>query len=118
MINYIELGGQKRPILFGTLAFRWLKNETGMLPADVVKAMTETQDFDVLIQLTAYALRAGQLAEGQKVEPVDADQVALWLDTSGSILERIETISGLIAEAMGMKADDAAADDTKKKKAA
>lgn len=104
MTSYINLGGKDRPILYGTLAFRWLKQESGILPADVVKALTEDRDFDVLIQLATFALRAGQMSVGEKPEPVDADTVSLWVDTSGDPIGTITKLSHLVAESMGLKA--------------
>ena len=119
MTSYINLGGKDRPILYGTLAFRWLKQDTGMLPADVVRALSETQDVDVLIQLTAYALRAGQMSVGETPETFDADTVSLWVDTSGNTMETVEKLSDLVAVSMGIKTDDEApATEGAKKKAA
>jgi len=120
MINYIELGGEKRPILFGTLAFRWLKQEAGLTPADIQKSLSEDQDFDVLIQLATYALRAGQMAVGEKVTPHDADTVALWVDTSANMMQTVKKISDLVADAMGLQVEvpEAETDGAKKKKVA
>lgn len=81
MVEYIELGGKRRPILYGNAAFKMLKDRKGF---GLMKFLDElsTGDPDVVSDITFCALRVGERAE--KLPPSEDFKeemdVAVWID--------------------------------------
>lgn len=101
MVHTIELGGEIRPVLFGNLAFKKLKEEKGITLGMISAAMTE-QDVTVIADILYYGLRAGERYEKKQAGDYDDEQVALWMDIQGGvtslvlpwILDAIEDMAG------------------------
>lgn len=82
MVEYFELGGRKRPVLYGTAAFKMLKQRSGKTMMQFIDELAKGET-DVISDITYCALRVGERKEGIK----DADQydemdVAIWIDES------------------------------------
>lgn len=80
MVEYFDLGGKKRPLLYGSAAFKMLKQRTSM---GMIQFLSElgTGEPDVISDITYCALRVGERYE--KIEPVesyDEMDVAMWID--------------------------------------
>ena len=80
-VEYVKLGGQNRPILYGSAAFKLLKTRKGV---GMIKFLDElaTGEPDVISDITYCALRIGERAE--KLPPAedfqDETDVAIWID--------------------------------------
>ena len=82
MVEYFELGGKKRPVLYGTAAFKLMKQRTGKGMMDFIDELS-TGDTSVVSDITYCALRIGERKE--KIVPADEyDEmdVAIWIDES------------------------------------
>ena len=81
MLDYVELGGKKRPLLFGNAAFKMLKQRTGVGMMAFLDAMHEG-DLDGISDITFCALRVGEIATKQEPSEdlKDETAVAIWLD--------------------------------------
>lgn len=80
MVEYFDLGGKKRPLLYGSAAFKMLKQRTNM---GMMKFLGElgTGEPDVISDITYCALRIGERAEKlQPVDEYDEMDVAMWID--------------------------------------
>ena len=101
-VEYIELGGEKRPILIGNAAFRLRKQRTGkdMMTFFSDLASTDKPDliFEAITDITYCALRIGELSAGVK-DPQDYDEmkVAMWVDL---LPGGIEKLSQMIVDAL------------------
>lgn len=82
MLEFFELGGKKRPVLYGSAAFKILKQRRGIGMGEFLKELA-SGDPTAIIDITYCALRVGERAE--KVAPVDdydEMDVAIWADLS------------------------------------
>lgn len=81
MVQYIDLGGKKRPILYGTAAFRMLKQRTGMSLAKFIEDVSSGEP-GAICDITFCALRVGERAD--RIPPSDdfetEEDVAIWID--------------------------------------
>ena len=111
MIHALKLGGETRSVLFGNLAFKKLKEETGNTLGMIGQAMTE-QDITIIPVCLYYALRAAERYEKKTPGEYDADDVAMWMDGEGGVAAKIIP---WILEAITDMTGDAVEDDTKKK---
>lgn len=62
MIKYVDLGGKKRPILYGNAAFKLYKERSGKSMAAFL-AELNSGEVDVISDITFCALRVGERAE-------------------------------------------------------
>ena len=76
MIHTLKLGGETRSVLFGNLAFKKLKEETGNTLGMIGAAMTD-QDITIIPVCLYYALRAAERCEKKTPGEYDADDVAI-----------------------------------------
>lgn len=81
MIDYVELGGKSRPILYGNAAFKLYKQRTGRKMSDFLQELGSGET-DVISDITFCALRVGEIAAGQPPSKDFADEmkVAIWID--------------------------------------
>ena len=101
MIHTLKLGGETRTLLFGNLAFKKLKEETGITLSVISKALIE-QDITIVADVLYYALRAAERYEKKTPGEYDAEEVALWMDMERGVttlvlpwmLEAIEDMTG------------------------
>ena len=93
MVEYFELGGKKRPILYGSAAFKLLKQRRGIGMMAFLDELA-TGEPDVISDITYCALRVGERAEklppGEEYDEMD---VAMWIDLySGGIAAFMQKI--------------------------
>ena len=101
MVHTLKLGGETRSVLFGNLAFKKLKEETGITLSVISKALIE-QDITIVADVLYYALRAAERYEKKPAGEYDAEEVALWMDMESGVttlvlpwlLEAIEDMTG------------------------
>lgn len=101
MLHTLTLGGQDRSVLFGNLAFKKLKEETGATLGSISQALTST-DITIVADVLYYALRAAERYEKKEPGTYNADDVAMWMDVEKGvtvkvlpwILEAIEDMTG------------------------
>lgn len=101
MIHTLKLGNETRSVLFGNLAFKKLKEETGITLSVISKALIE-QDITIVADVLYYALRAAERYEKKAPGEYDAEEVALWMDMESGVttlvlpwlLEAIEDMTG------------------------
>ena len=84
MIHTLKLGGENRSVLFGNLAFKKLKEETGITLSVISKALIE-QDITIVADVLYYALRAAERYEKKPAGEYDAEEVALWMDMESGV---------------------------------
>ncbi len=80
MIDYVLLGGKKRPLLYGGAAFKMMKSRTGATMQDFLTELS-TGEPGAISDITFCALKVGEIAAK---EPSDEDYnemtVAVWID--------------------------------------
>ena len=84
-VEHIELGGEKRPILFGNAAFRLRKQRTGKTMSAFFLELSNPEEpdaiFDAIADITYCALRTGDRAQGvTDRKDFDEMDVAIWID--------------------------------------
>lgn len=81
MVEYFQLGGKKRPILYGSAAFKLLKSRKGIRMADFLSELS-SGDPDVISDITFCALKVGERAERLPPSEDYSDEldVAIWID--------------------------------------
>lgn len=80
MVEHFELGGKKRPVLYGMAAFKMLRKRTGMSMSDFLGQL-QSGELDALSDITYCALRVGEIYEDIKeVDEYDEMKVAVWMD--------------------------------------
>jgi len=81
MVEYVKLGGKDRPLLYGSAAFKMLKQRNKMGFRAFLDELS-TGETDVISDITYCALRVGERAE--KLPPSDDYEdemdVATWID--------------------------------------
>jgi len=85
MIDYIHIGGTRRPVKFGMNALRLFCKATGLKIGDLAK-LGDDMSLDDAIQLAYYGLYDGARKEGQKFTD-SIEDVADWLDEPGKFEE-------------------------------
>lgn len=80
MLDYVNLGGKKRPLLYGNAAFKMLKQRSGVGLPDFLNTLY-TGEIDVISDITYCALRVGEMAINTAPdEEYDEMKVAIWID--------------------------------------
>lgn len=79
MVRELKLNGEVRTVLFGNLAFKRLKEETGTTLEQIGEALVG-KDFSIIPTLLYYGLRAGERYDKKQPGDYDADDVAMWMD--------------------------------------
>lgn len=99
MLEFIDLGGRKRPLLFGIGAFAAYERNTGKKANDFIQwflslsqsgkgpeelgtAFLTEMDFDAVIGLTYAGLILGATAQREEID-FDAADVGVWLSLAG-----------------------------------
>jgi hypothetical protein len=93
MVEYVELGGKKRPVLYGSAAFKMLRQKKSLTMMDFLEDIGSGES-TYLSDLTYCALRLGERYEKVKeIDEYDEMDVAMWMDISpggiAGFLERI-----------------------------
>ncbi len=96
-VQYIELGGEKRPILFGNAAFRLRKQRTGKTMSSFFLELSNPEEpdaiFDAIADMTYCALKIGDRATGVKDRPdFEEMDVAIWIDQLPGGVEKLSTM--------------------------
>ena len=82
MVEYFDLGGKKRPLLYGSAAFKMMKRRSGTTMGDFLQQLSDGES-DVISDITYCALRVGEIATDVKaaeVDEYDEMKVATWID--------------------------------------
>jgi len=81
MVDYIQLGGKNRPILYGNAAFKLYKQRTGKKMSEFLQELGSGET-DVISDITYCALRVGEIAAGETPSEdfTDEMKVAIWID--------------------------------------
>ena len=81
MVEFFELGKKNRPLLYGSAAFRLLKQRKGIGMGDFLRELSLGEDPAIISDITYCALRIGERAEKvADVEEYDELDVAIWID--------------------------------------
>lgn len=97
MLQYLNLGGKKRPILFGSWVFRKMKDEINITPGQVIESLNNS-DITILSDVLFYGLQAGEIATNmQNPDIYTVDNVAIWMDMAPYPLS---VYSNMIAQAI------------------
>ena len=90
MVNHMQLGGKTRPILFGNYVFRKMKMEMGISMHSIISNLSDPieQDFNIIVSLVFYALKAGEIATQAPSDNFTHDDVAVWMDLEKGSFEK------------------------------
>lgn len=81
MVEFFELGKKNRPLLYGSAAFKLLKQRKGISMGDFLRELSSGEDPAIISDITYCALRIGERAEKvADVEEYDELDVAIWID--------------------------------------
>ena len=90
MVDYINIGGENRPVRFGMNAIR-LYSEEYNVAIDEVDRISKKTKFSKLIGLFYYGLKDGARAD-KKDFPYDVITVSDWFDEDVNLVEQMTTI--------------------------
>lgn len=101
MQNTILLGGVNRPVIFGNLAFRQLKNEFSLTIGGLLTQVGEA-DMTSFPELLYCGLRSAELIKNLPIGDYTVQQVAVWMDENEDInrtiipwfMSAVENVSG------------------------
>jgi len=93
-MDFIELGGQKRPIKFGLNTLRVFSKEFGISLNDLGNIGSMT--FDLMLELVFAGLKEGAKKEGQQVQ-YTIEHLCDWVDEKGKLDEAL----GIFADQFG-----------------
>ena len=96
-VEYIELGGEKRPILFGLAAFRLRKMRSGKSMTAFFAELQNHDEPDIIFNavadLTFCALKTGDRCANISDRPdYDEMDVSIWIDQTPGSLELLSQL--------------------------
>lgn len=96
MVEQIEFGGKRRPLLYGNAAFKMMKERKGVTMSAFLDSLNRGE-LDVISDITYCALRIGERYEKLPHEEYDEMDVAMWMDIyEGGAISFIEKLLAVL----------------------
>lgn len=110
MVEHFDLGGKKRPMLFGGAAFKLMKERKGITMGKFLEGLN-AGEIDGISDIAYCALRIGERYERVKavdIESYDELDVAMWMDVyDGGVMVFMEKLLKSLPQGSGEEAGDA-----------